>query len=70
MRTEQLQICPFPYAFTHSNRELAAALQQPHVRAALTEFRINPVAASAKYESNEEITRILDLLSQSLSVEV
>eukprot|EP00200_Dunaliella_tertiolecta_P004866 CAMPEP_0202342508 /NCGR_PEP_ID=MMETSP1126-20121109/3044_1 /ASSEMBLY_ACC=CAM_ASM_000457 /TAXON_ID=3047 /ORGANISM="Dunaliella tertiolecta, Strain CCMP1320" /LENGTH=113 /DNA_ID=CAMNT_0048933477 /DNA_START=249 /DNA_END=590 /DNA_ORIENTATION=+ len=54
----------------YSNRQLAASLQQPHIRAALAEFRADPVAASAKYEGNKEVTDVLDLLEKSLSIEV
>ncbi|KAF5842408.1 hypothetical protein DUNSADRAFT_7392 [Dunaliella salina] len=54
----------------YSDRKLAASLQQPHIRAALAEFRTNPVAASAKYEGNKEVTEVLDLLEKSLSIEV
>lgn len=55
---------------TCSNRQLAAALQQPRVRAALAEFRDNPEAASTKYEGDQEITQALDLLEKSLSIDV
>lgn len=53
-----------------SDRWLAAALQQPHVRNALAEFRTDPVAAAAKYENDKEVTDVLDLLERSLSIEV
>jgi hypothetical protein len=54
----------------YSNRQLAAALQQPRVRAALAEFRANPKAASLKYEGDQEINQALDLLEKSLSIDV
>lgn len=50
----------------HRNRQLAIKLQQPHVRAALAEFRVDEQAAAAKYKGNAEINEVLDLLEASL----
>lgn len=67
---------PFPrslsamHAFLCSNRQLAAALQQPRIRAALAEFRADPQAAALKYESDDEINQALDLLEKSLSIDL